>query len=341
MKSTIKFAAIIFLMGTVFFYSCKKERSCENCLPATTDSVNKPPIAKAGPDQKTTLPKDSVLLDGSASSDPDGTITSYRWIKISGPVSSIIVSQDSSKTPVKTLAMGVYKFELTVTDNGGLPAKDTVQIIVEEPAANQPPIANAGPDQTLTLPLDSAYLDGSGSLPDGWSTPPGKYVWTRISGPSQFSIGPATFLDNSPFLPSTTAIAKNLIPGTYLFRLQVTNPSGESDADTVQVTVVNDPLDKNTVTFHNLIWQVGDVYGLAEIDNFLNTSLRLDLFFSNRTIKPVQVYLNFDTTPAWISVPYWSGGLYYDGFGQFLWIVNYPVDPLLAGRKSSIKIKFL
>lgn len=241
---------------------------------------------------------------------------------------------------MKKLVIGVYKFELSVKDNGGLSAKDTVQIIVDGPAINQPPIANAGPDQTLTLPLDSTYLDGSGSFPNGWTTSGGAtFVWTAINGPSQFLFSPGTLL--IPGYIPTTAIAKNLIPGTYLFRLQVTNPSGASDADIVQVTVANDPLDKNTVTFHNLIWQVGDVYGLAEIDNFLNTSLRLDLFFSNRKIKPVQVYLNFDTAPAWISVPYWSGGLYYDGFGEFLWIVNYPVDPLLAGRKSSIKIKLL
>jgi hypothetical protein len=123
--------------------------------------------------------------------------------------------------------------------------------------------------------------------------------------------------------------------------LKVTDASDASSADKVQVTVVNDPSDKNTVTFHNLTWMTGDVYGLAEIDNFLNTSLRLDLFFSNRKVKPLEVYLNLDTAPAWISVPFWTGSLYYDGFGEFLWIVNNPADPLLAGRKSSIKIKLL
>jgi hypothetical protein len=336
MKLLLKFAICILLTGIAFFLSCKKETSCEGCR-----DYNKPPIALAGPDQVITLPTDSVSLDGRNSSDPDGTISEWFWTKIAGPASFNINNSSTANTIVKNLKTGSYLFELKVTDSGGLFAKDTVQIIVDNPAINQSQIANAGPDQTLTLPLDSAYLDGSGSSPNGWSTPAGTFVWTMISGPSPSPISPATFLDNSPFLPYTTAIAKNLIPGTYLFRLQVTNSSGASDADTVQVTVVNDPMDKNTVTFHNLIWQVGDVYGLAEIDNFLNTSLRLDLFFSNRKLKPVQAYFNFDTAPAWISVPYWSGGLYYDGFGAFLWIVNYPVDPLLAGRKSSIKIKVL
>ena len=76
---------------------------------------------------------------------------------------------------------------------------------------------------------------------------------------------------------------------TYLFRLQVTNSSYASHADTVQVTVVDEPLDINTVTFHNLVWEIGGIYGLAEIDNFLNTSLRLVLFDINYKVKPLKV----------------------------------------------------
>ena len=36
---------------------------------------NKPPTANAGPDQVITLPTDSISLDGSASSDPDGMMS--------------------------------------------------------------------------------------------------------------------------------------------------------------------------------------------------------------------------------------------------------------------------
>lgn len=335
MKPLLKSAACILLTGIAFFLSCNKETSCESCR-----ENNKPPIALAGPDQVITLPTDSVSLDGRNSSDPDGTISEWLWTKISGPASGNIIKPDLSKTLVKALAMGVYQFELKVTDNGGLSARDTVQIIVEKPASIGSSIANAGPNQTLTLPLDSAYLDGSGSALNGWSTTPATFVWTRISGPPA-SISPVILVLTAPALIPTTAIAKNLIPGTYLFRLKVTNPSGASDADTVQVNVVDNPLDKNTVTFHDLRWQVGDVYGLAEIDNFLNTSLRTDIFYSYSSIKPVQVYYKSDNIPSWISVSYRAGGFYYDGNGDFLWIVNYPVDPSLAGRKSSIKIKLL
>jgi hypothetical protein len=76
---------------------------------------------------------------------------------------------------------------LKVTDNGGLSAKDTVQIIVNDPSqSNRPPVANAGPDHTITLPINSVNLDGSGSTdPDNNII---SYVWTKITGPSSFDI---------------------------------------------------------------------------------------------------------------------------------------------------------
>ena len=101
-------------MGFLFLLSCKKENSCEGC--------NKPPIALAGPDQVITLPSDSISLDGSASNDPDGVISTYLWKRISGPMPVIILNSSSSKTIVKSLAVGSYQFELRVTDDKGLSA---------------------------------------------------------------------------------------------------------------------------------------------------------------------------------------------------------------------------
>ncbi len=104
MKKLFLFLFFISLAGTAIFLSCKKETSCEGCR-----GNNKPPIAIAGPDQVITLPTDSVSLDGRSSSDPDGTISEWLWTKISGPAFNIIKT-DSSKTWVKKLVIGVYKF---------------------------------------------------------------------------------------------------------------------------------------------------------------------------------------------------------------------------------------
>jgi hypothetical protein len=69
MKAILFFPAL-FLAEVGMFISCKKETSCEGCK-----ENNKPPVAIAGSDQVITLPTDSVSLDGSASSDPDGKIS--------------------------------------------------------------------------------------------------------------------------------------------------------------------------------------------------------------------------------------------------------------------------
>ncbi len=86
---TVLLTSIVTLVLT---NSCKKERSCEGC-----NQNNKPPIAAAGPDVVITLPTDSVLLDGSRSSDPDGRISAWQWTKVSGPASLAINNAFAAK----------------------------------------------------------------------------------------------------------------------------------------------------------------------------------------------------------------------------------------------------
>ena len=231
MKPILKFAAYIFLSWIVIFTSCKKEYSCETCGVNPSGSTNKPPIANAGPDQTIMLPMDSVSLDGSASSDPDGTISSFQWSKISGPASFIINNAATARTVIKNLAAGVYRFELKVTDNGGLSSKDTMRVIVNDPAQpNRPPVANAGPDQTIALPTNTINLDGSGSTdPDNNIT---SYAWSKISGPSSFNISNANTVQTQ---------VSNLVQGIYQFELKVTDAGSLFSKDTMQVTVNPEP----------------------------------------------------------------------------------------------------
>ncbi|MEO5583213.1 MAG: hypothetical protein ABIR66_11010 [Saprospiraceae bacterium] len=298
-------------------------------------STNHPPIANAGTDQTIFFPASAANLDGSGSTDPDNNISSYSWSKISGPSSVNIVIPNVVQTRVINLVKGVYQFELKVTDQDGLSASDTMQIIVNEEGKN--PSANAGPDQTITLPLDSTFLDGGSSNPNGWTVPIGNtFVWTKISGPSQFILGPGA----GPFqsiLSKTTASLKNLVPGIYLFSFQVTNSVGVSDADTVQINVVIDPPNSNTITFHSLIWQRGDLYGMGYDDIFLNASSNPDIF--NRSIE---VYLDLDVSSLWVPVTRTNNLYIYDVEVPLLWILcSNPNCKLLVGQRSSIKIKLL
>ncbi len=219
MKKNFVLLLMVFFSGAIFFVSCKKEYSCEGC-------ANKPPVANAGPDQSTSLPTDSLTLDGSASSDPDGTISSFSWVKVSGPASYAISTSSAPKTIVKNLVAGVYRFALTVTDNGGLSASDTMQVLVDDPFINQPPVANAGPDQAITLPVNTVNLDGSAS-----SDPDNNiiiYTWTKIEGPSTFTIASANTVQTQ---------VSNLVQGIYQFELKVTDAGLLFSTDTVKVSV--------------------------------------------------------------------------------------------------------
>ena len=89
----------------------------------------------------------------------------YSWTKISGPASGTITNSSSAATTVTGLTQGVYQFQLKVTDNNGATAIDTVQVTVN--AANIPPTANAGTDQTIKLPTNTCFINGSGTDADG------------------------------------------------------------------------------------------------------------------------------------------------------------------------------
>jgi len=155
MKKILQYLALIIL---TVIASCKKEMPCEGC--ATKN--NKPPIAIAGPDQVITLPADSVLLDGSNSSDPDGMISSYLWTKISGPSSFTILKPTDSITRVKTLVVGTYQFELKVTDADNLFSKDTMWVNVKPETPPPPSTCNSG-----NRPYINATLTQIGTLSEG------------------------------------------------------------------------------------------------------------------------------------------------------------------------------
>ncbi len=193
-----------------------------NAAPA----ANKPPVANAGADFNITLPVNSVNLSGTASTDPDGSITTYLWTKMSGPSQFSMGNSASASTTAGNLTAGVYLIQLKVTDNQGAISQDTVKIIVNAAPVNQPPVANAGADMSITLPLNTVNLDGSSSTdPDGTIS---TYNWSQVSGPSQSSI-------TSPANSSTDI--SGLVQGAYVFSLKVTDNNGATSSDVISITV--------------------------------------------------------------------------------------------------------
>ncbi|MGN6419691.1 MAG: PKD domain-containing protein [Pseudobacter sp.] len=188
---------------------------------------NQSPVAKAGNDITITAPANSVTLNGSTSSDPDGSIASYNWTKVSGPAEGTIAAPNSANTAVNSLAVGTYVFRLKVTDDKGATAQDDVTVTVNK-TADKPTawIVDAGADQTITLPVNSVKLDGTKSNdPDGNIV---RYEWVKFSGPAKGTIvNPAA---------SSTDVT-NMEAGTYGFRLTAWNHQAQPKGDSVYITV--------------------------------------------------------------------------------------------------------
>jgi len=124
--------------------------------PAPTNAA---PVANAGPDQvvtdKNAVPGESVQLDGSASADSDGTITSYQWYETGALIAT-------GATPIVNLSDGQHVITLVVTDDDGASASDTVTITVQAPISGPAVVSltliNAITDQPIGVIQNGAIL---------------------------------------------------------------------------------------------------------------------------------------------------------------------------------------
>ncbi|MEQ9438191.1 MAG: cadherin-like domain-containing protein [Cyclobacteriaceae bacterium] len=118
------------------------------------------PTANAGPDQIVTTAGDTanVTLNGTASSDEDGTIVSYLWSENDEALPGGDVAQ-----PTVALAVGMHTIALTVTDDAGLTASDTVMITVNVGDNTDPVVATNAvlnlPQQGDTVAITQAELE--------------------------------------------------------------------------------------------------------------------------------------------------------------------------------------
>ena len=195
---------------------------------AEDTAANRSPGADAGVDQ-TVETGDIVSLDGSGSSDPDGTIATYQWAQTTGPA---VALSNEDRATTSFVAPGVdtdttLVFRLTVTDNDGATASDDVSVTVQPvPPVNQPPIADAGPDQTVDAG-SVVMLIGSGSDSDGSIA---SVQWNQAEGAS-VSLSVQDQLLSSFLAPEVGAAT------TLSFRLTVTDDDGATASDDASVTV--------------------------------------------------------------------------------------------------------
>ena len=192
---------------------------------------NGPPVAtaglKTGPDtQSYTLDADRFVLDGSASTDPDGDQLTFLWELVSGPATVVIEDSSASQTSFAASNTGAYTFRLTVKDSI-YSVTDELTINLKDAVGNALPqaMAVAAPDSVVSIGT-TITLDGSGSFDDDgdsliykWSVEPDS-VELSDSSAQQFT-----------FTPSET--------GLYVFRLVVEDTRGaDSQHAVINIVVV-------------------------------------------------------------------------------------------------------
>ena len=116
------------------------------------------PQAHAGPAQTVSV-GNTVLLDGSGSSDMNGDLLTFNWTIITKPEgSAAVIGNPTWVMPSFDIdEPGIYIAQLIVNDGTANSVPDMVVITTE----NSAPVANAGQDQKAVVG-DTVILDGSG-----------------------------------------------------------------------------------------------------------------------------------------------------------------------------------
>jgi len=199
--------------------------------------VNSPPVAIADPPTQMVDEGNVVILNGSNSYDPDlGDSITYQWEQTGGSPTVSLMGANAAQATFTAPNVGLggesLTFELTVTDTSGL--KDTDTSIVNVTGINEPPTADAGPDQAVEENT-IITLNGSNSHDpdDGIKS----YRWRQVAGPV------VTLSDPTVVKPNFTGPDVGADGVSLTFELTVTDFGDLQSSDTtiVNVTGDNDP----------------------------------------------------------------------------------------------------
>jgi hypothetical protein len=207
---------------------------------------NQEPTANAGSDQ-TVNEGDTVSLDGSGSSDPDGDTLTYAWTQTAG--TQVTLDDASSATPSFTApdvgADGeTLTLELTVDDGNGHTATDAVAININNVIVNQPPVASLTANPTTIDEGSTSALDASASTDDAGIA---QYAFEQVGGTAGTITVDSTDPSKATFqAPSTSA------DETATIKVTVKDAEDLTDSATVDIAVKNvvhvTTLTLNTIT---------------------------------------------------------------------------------------------
>jgi hypothetical protein len=191
--------------------------------------ISNKPTANAGPDQSKaegTL----VTLDGTGSA--GGSLT-YIWTQVAGPPAALGGATSDHPTftaPSVPLAGATATFELVACEGTSSNCSDPDAVNVHITNVNQPPVADAGLDQTVQEG-SPVQLDGTASYDSDIELL--TYQWTQTTGPA------VTLSGSNTALPTFTAPTVGPAGETLVFNLTVTDPHNLTGPDSVSVHVSN------------------------------------------------------------------------------------------------------
>jgi hypothetical protein len=237
-----------------------------------TDSVsieviaNQAPVANHGPNQTNRKTGNTVTLDGSASSDPDGHAPlGYEWTQTSGvPVTLSDVHAQKPTFVVPAAPDFVYPhtigFSLTVTDGfgGSNTTADSVSIQV---TATTPTVTTPSRTPSGTVYVGQTVTFGTTvGNPDGGTL---SYTWTRTQG----TAFPATLPDtaNPTVVMPTTTITSGNSP-RYTVRVTNTATGAVSSTSTASASF-------STSLYTRPVANAGTNQNVKELDTVTLTAL--------------------------------------------------------------------
>lgn len=188
------------------------------------DADNHHPKADSGGDLRAKV-GETVTLNGSGSSDPDGDPLTYTWTQTEGTAVSL---QDANTQTPSFLAEqpGACVFELVVNDGAFSSLPDPVRVSIE-PLDNQEPVAMIGPIVQPVLSGQWVTLDGSTSSDaDGDAL---TFLWTQTDGPE------VTLENGDQAIAGFYALTE----GTLQFQLMVNDGQLSSAPVRVEVKVLS------------------------------------------------------------------------------------------------------